>query len=77
MTSKTVFAQSVNSIVLPIIINLALEDKLYGNDGLTAHVFDFAISNCLINVLLMFINPKHLIKNAALQITCLRNKCNL
>jgi hypothetical protein len=76
MTNKTIFAQSVNCIVLPIIVDVVMQNQLYGAQGLTEDVFDFAISNCLIQLVTLLIEPSFLFKRAALNIICLRNRCN-
>lgn len=70
--NKTIIAQSLNCIVVPIITNIAMQSRLYGTEGLTGQVLDYSISNAIIPLVLLFVEPGHLIKVLLLKIQCAR-----
>ena len=46
----------MNSILIPILINLIYRENIYGVDGLANDVFFFALTNAVLSVLLKIIN---------------------
>lgn len=74
--NKTIIAQSLNCIVVPILTNVVFQSRLYGSDGLTGQILDYSISNTLIPLVLLVLDPLHLLKVLALNIQCLRIRSN-
>lgn len=64
--NKTIIAQALNSIALPIIVNLVLQNQMFGRDGLISQVLDYVISNCLVPIALLLVDPGYWIKKALL-----------
>jgi hypothetical protein len=58
--------------VVPIITNIVIQNKLYGSDGLTGQILDYSISNAIIPLALLILDPGYLIKLLVLNIRCLR-----
>ncbi len=53
---KSIFAQMLNSIVIPVITNLYIENNLYEANGLVFDVFNLAITSAFLPPLLKFID---------------------
>lgn len=75
--NKAIIAQAINVIVLPIIVNLVLQTRMYGNDGLVKQVLDYMLSNCLVPVALLLVDPGYWIKQLLLWISWTRRKSKL
>ena len=71
--SKTLFAMSINVIVLPIIVNYGFGNSIYGASGLAGIVFDYHISAVTINIVLQLINPIFIVLKVCLYIKRIRN----
>ena len=71
--NKSLFAISVNVIVLPIISNWYIKDKIFGTNGLSGMVFDYQISCLLIGLPLKLLDPVEIIKRIALYVRFTRN----
>lgn len=72
--NKSLFAISVNVIILPIISNWYIKDKVFGTNGLSGMVFDYQISCLLIGLPLKLLDPLEIVKRIALYIRFTRNK---
>ena len=70
--NKVLLASSINVIVLPIISNIVIRDKLYAVDGLSGLVFDYHIS-VVIGLAVKLFDPLFFIKKIVYEVKCLRN----
>lgn len=70
--NKVYFFQCFNLIVLPIIINVALNDNLDGPDGLVGHFHDYQLVACFFMTLFHIINIPHRIVLLIKHVKCLR-----
>ena len=71
--SKSAVAQSINVILLPIITNLILEDKLEGPDGLIGWSLDYQFTVLIMMLNLNLINFPYLLKRIFIATPCIRN----
>lgn len=58
---KSIFAQLVNSIVIPIAVNSIIKRNIYGVDGLADDIFYQAVTFAILTPLLKVINPSFII----------------
>ena len=56
---KTVLAQLTNSIVIPVITNIYIEDNIYLTNGLIYDIFYLSLTNALLPPLLKIIDLEH------------------
>lgn len=59
---KTVFAQLVNSIFIPIIANYFIKQNIYFENGLIEDVLILGITNSLVYPIGKLINPAYLLR---------------
>lgn len=59
---KTVLAQLINSIFIPIIVNYFIKENIYAENGLIQDIFIFGIALALVYPLGKFINPAYLVR---------------
>lgn len=58
---KSIFAQLLNSIFIPIIVNVYIKDyNIYGESGLTEDIFILAIANSFVAPLVRLIDPYYI-----------------
>lgn len=69
--NKVLFASSINVIVLPIISNYVLSNKVYAVDGLSGLVFDYHIS-VIAGLIAKLLDPLFFIKRFVIEVRCLR-----
>ena len=70
--NKVYFFQCFSLIVLPIIINVAMNDNLDGPDGLVGHFHDYQLVACFFMTLFHIINIPHRIVLLIKHVKCLR-----
>lgn len=70
--NKVLLATCINIIVLPIITNYILTNKLYRVDGLAGFVFDYHIS-VIAGLAIKLFDPMYIIKKLVTEIKCIRN----
>ena len=57
---KSIFAQLINSILVPVLVNYVLENQnIYGKNGLSTDIIYLSITNSLLNPLIRIIDPKY------------------
>lgn len=66
------FAQCINSILLPFVIQVFTNKNYYGSEGVAGLALDFAISSVIVSNLLLFFDLS-IFKKLVQCITCLRN----
>lgn len=58
---KSIFAQLLNSIFIPIAVNIYIkDDNVYGQSGLTQDIFILALTNSFIPPLVRLIDPYYI-----------------
>jgi hypothetical protein len=58
---KSIFAQLINSIFIPIVVNVYIKDNnLYNTSGLTEDIFVLAIANSFIPPIVRLIDPYYI-----------------
>ena len=60
---KSVVAQLVNSIIIPIFANYFIKSNLYDKNGLAEDVFMLGLTNALVPPILKFFDGEYLISN--------------
>lgn len=75
--NKAIIAQAANSIALPIIINLVMEKNMFGQDGLVGQVLNYSISNSLVPIALLLLDPGYWIKRLFLWLRCSRYRSTI
>ena len=71
---KASFAQAINVLLLPIILNLVMKDNFSGPDGLSGMVLDFQFTVFFMMMVWNLINPPYQLKRLILSIPYLRNR---
>jgi len=69
---KSYVSQLINIILIPIIINVVLDDNIDGPTGLAGQVHDFQLTSFLFMALFNLINIPHRIVQIIKCIPCLR-----
>lgn len=71
--NKSLTAMLINIIVLPIIVNYAINNRYYGADGLGGIVFDYHISTITVGLTIKLLDPVSLLIKLGTSIKCIRN----
>ena len=71
--NKSIAAISVNVIVLPIISNYYLKNRVFGTEGLSGMVFDYQITTLAVGLTLKLVNPVQIVKRLVLHVRKARN----
>jgi hypothetical protein len=74
MVNKTVFTQTMNSIIILLVSDYAIKSKFFGFDGVSGISFDFSISNTIVFIILEYVDAIYLLKQLLLKIKWSRNK---
>jgi hypothetical protein len=59
---KSVFAQLINSIFIPIIAGYFIKQNIYGENGLIEDIFILGIANSVVYPLAKLINPSYYLR---------------
>ena len=70
--NKFLLLTSINIIILPIITNFIIGNKLYNTDGLSGFVFDYHIS-VIAGLAVKFFDPLFIVQKVVVEIKCIRN----
>lgn len=62
LAMKIIFAQLLNMIIVPMIVNYFIKNKIYETGGLIEDVFFMAVTNALLAPLMRFIDIGYFIK---------------
>jgi hypothetical protein len=54
---KSIFAQMINCIVIPLICNRYIKGKIYVVDGLTDNIFMLSLTTALVPPILLLFDP--------------------
>lgn len=73
MMNKGAFCSVINTLLLPLIINLAIYPNISGAQGLSAQTFDFHIIQIILMIFFNFINVPHQLKKIIIVIPFTRN----
>ncbi len=57
---KSILAQLINTVFIPIIVNIKIKNNLYNESGLAEDIFILAIANSLIPPLVRIIDPYYI-----------------
>ena len=69
-------AQFINCIVVPAVVNLIFQHKMFGNNGLISWIVNYAITNRLVQVVLVYIDIKYLVKQFIMKFRVVRYSSN-
>lgn len=58
---KSIMAQLMNSVLVPLITNILVKKNVYNENGLIFDVFSLGLTNALIPPILQFVNIGHII----------------
>jgi hypothetical protein len=72
--NKASFAQAVNSLCLPIIMNVYYKSNFSGPNGLVGLTLDFQVTIFMMAVAMNLVDPPYLLKKLILNIKWLRNR---
>jgi hypothetical protein len=56
LASKTILVMFMNSVMIPIFVNMAYKENIYGVDGLASEVFYFALTNAILMPMMKLFN---------------------
>lgn len=70
--NKTLFATCVNTLILPIIVYVYMQNSLYGSTGLVGFIFNYHVTTITVGLALKLFNPISLIKRLLLAIKSTR-----
>lgn len=56
LAQKTTLVLMMNMIIIPVLVNMAYKENLYGVDGLASDVFYFALTNAIFSPLMKIVN---------------------
>lgn len=59
LTVKSVIAQLLNCVVLPLVAAYYIKRNIYGSKGLAEDVLYFSVSNALLSPLLRILDPSY------------------
>ncbi len=57
---KSIMAQLLNTIFIPIIVNLYIKGNIYEKSGLSEDIFILAIANSFVPPIISFIDPYYI-----------------
>ena len=63
---KSIFAQFVNSVILPILVSIYVQNDMFQSDGLTVDIFYLAVTNAFLRPVLKLIDIGYIIRNIKL-----------
>ena len=58
---KSIMAQLMNSVLVPVITNILVKDNLYNENGLIYDIFTLALTNSFLPPILQFINFPYIV----------------
>ena len=70
--NKTFVTQTINLIVVPLVVNVGINGKLDGVGGLMGTIHDYQLTTFLFMALFNFINVPHRIVMLIQHVKCLR-----
>lgn len=59
---KSIFAQMINSILIPVVVARYIKKDIYGASGLVDNVFMMSFSNALVGPVVVFFDPLNLVQ---------------
>lgn len=62
LTIKTVLAQIINSIFIPIVADYFIKKNIYEENGLIEDIFILGITNSILYPIAKIINPSYILK---------------
>ena len=71
---KSIFAQVINVIVIPIFLKFVNDKPLYGDGSLSSTMLTYQFIMFIMTSLFYVLNPLYYCKQLILNIKCLRNK---
>lgn len=72
--NKALFTTCINTLVLPLIVNVYIKGKLYGGAGLVGFAFNYHFTLLTAGLALQLFNPIDLVLKLLLFIRYTRNK---
>lgn len=71
--SKAIFAQALNVIFLPLLLNSYMSDNFSGPNGLVGMVVDYQITVCFMMMVWNLLDLPYMMTKAILYFRCTRN----
>lgn len=59
---KSIFAQMINSILIPVVVARYIKKDIYGASGLVDNIFMMSFTNALVGPLVVFFDPVNLLQ---------------
>jgi membrane glycosyltransferase len=61
LAQKTVLVLLMNSVLIPVLVNMAYKENLYGIEGLASDVYYFALTNAILSTAMKLFNISFMI----------------
>jgi hypothetical protein len=59
---KSIFAQMISTILIPVMVANYIKNNLYSTSGLADNIFIMTLTNTIVEPIVLYINPGYLIK---------------